>query len=91
MTRTYVLMNTDEGTEEEVLAKLRSIPGVVEAHVTDGIYDLIAEVVADSREAVKEILRSRIRALEHVRYTVSVDVVDEPAEVGGGVEASQVL
>lgn len=84
-------MNTDEGTEEEVLAKLREVPGVVEAHVTDGIYDLIAEVVADSREAVKEILRSRIRALEHVRYTVSVDVVDEPVEVGGGVEASQAL
>ncbi|MGC8970353.1 MAG: Lrp/AsnC family transcriptional regulator [Conexivisphaera sp.] len=77
MIRTYVLVNVDEGTEEEVLRRLRDVPGVVEAHLTDGIYDLILEVVASSREELKEILRSHIRPLEHVRYTVSLDVLEE--------------
>ncbi|MFP3229376.1 MAG: Lrp/AsnC ligand binding domain-containing protein, partial [Nitrososphaeria archaeon] len=50
MAKAFVLINTDTGTEEEVLRELRRIPNVTEAYVIYGVYDLVAKVEADSVE-----------------------------------------
>ena len=43
MVKVYVLINVETGSEEEVMAGLRSIPEVKEAHMVYGVYDARAQ------------------------------------------------
>ena len=76
LAKAFILINTDTGTEDQVLSELKKIPGVTEAYTIYGVYDLIAKVEADTLDKVKEIVSSRIRRLEHVRSTLSMMVVE---------------
>ena len=48
MPKAYVLLNTEIGAESKVLKALKKIQGVEEAHNLWGIYDIIANIKADS-------------------------------------------
>jgi len=76
MPEAIVLINTDIGTEEEVLNMLGNIEGVTEAYIVYGVYDIVAKVQAPSTEALKEIISSRIRKIPKVRSTLTMIVVE---------------
>lgn len=76
MALAYVLINSDMGAEEEVLKQLRQTPGVKEAYLVYGVYDMIVKVEAESMEEVKEIITWKIRRLEKVRSTLSLIVIE---------------
>ncbi|RLG81370.1 MAG: Lrp/AsnC family transcriptional regulator [Thermoprotei archaeon] len=76
MPEAVVLINTDIGTEEEVLNTLGSIDGVVEAYIVYGVYDIVAKVQASTTEALKEIISSKIRKIPKVRSTLTMIVVE---------------
>ncbi|OYT51446.1 MAG: AsnC family transcriptional regulator [Desulfurococcales archaeon ex4484_204] len=76
MPEAVVLLNTDIGTEEEVLNTLGSIDGVVEAYIVYGVYDIVAKVQASTTEALKEIISSKIRKIPKVRSTLTMIVVE---------------
>ena len=44
----YLLLNTEIGAENQVLNALRKIEGVKEAHNLWGVYDIIANIKADT-------------------------------------------
>ena len=44
MTLSYVLINVELGSEDELLAEVRKIPQVKECHRIYGVYDRIAKV-----------------------------------------------
>ena len=67
-----MLMNTELAKEEEVVKELMKIEGVREAYALYGIYDVIAEVEAESMEKIREIVLTRIRRLENVRTTITL-------------------
>ncbi len=67
-----MLMNTELAKEEEVVKELMKIEGVKEAYALYGIYDVIAEVEAESMEKIREIVLTRIRRLENVRTTITL-------------------
>jgi hypothetical protein len=48
MPTAYILLNTEIGAENHVLKALKKIEGVEEAHTLWGIYDIIANVEAES-------------------------------------------
>lgn len=75
--KAYVLMNTDLAKEEEVVKALREIEGVKEAYALYGIYDVIAEVEAETMEKIREIVLTRIRRLESVRTTITLITMGE--------------
>ena len=54
-------MDADLGREEELLADLRSIPGVKSVHVVYGVYDIILDVEVDSMDKLKETVAWNIR------------------------------
>jgi len=72
MRKAFVLINTALGSELEVLAELKKIDGVVEAREVYGVYDVVAEVEAETEKTLKEIVFSRIRTLKHVRSTLTL-------------------
>lgn len=71
-----VLLNTDIGSEDEVLEQLSRIDGVVEASVVYGVYDVVVKVRARTIEELKEIITNRIRKLSKVKSTLTMIVVE---------------
>ncbi|MGA3108210.1 MAG: Lrp/AsnC ligand binding domain-containing protein [Candidatus Bathyarchaeia archaeon] len=72
----YVLLNVDPGSEENVLKEVRKTANVKECHRVYGIYDMIAKVEADSMDGLKEIITWKIRRLPGVRSTVTTMVIE---------------
>ena len=73
----FVLINTEIGAMEEVLAALRKISGVEEAYSVYGVYDIIAKIRAESMDKLKEIVTWHIRRLNRVRSTLTMIVIEE--------------
>lgn len=76
MQLSYVLINVELGSEEEVLREVRKVPNVKECHRLYGIYDMIAKVEADSMDTLKQVVTWKIRRLTGVRSTVTTIVIE---------------
>jgi DNA-binding Lrp family transcriptional regulator len=77
MPKALVLMNVESGSEDEVLKELKRLEGVEEAYTSYGVYDLIAKIKADTMEQLKETVTRKIRALNKVRSTLTLIIIDE--------------
>ena len=67
-----MLINVEAGSEDEVLKKLRNMKRVKAAYFVYGIYDLIANVEAETVEELKDAVLMEIRGLEKVASTVTL-------------------
>lgn len=74
MPEAYVLINTEVGSEEEVLKKLKKLESVKEAHCVYGTYDLVAKVEADNMDKLKEVTTWKVRKINKVRSTLTMIV-----------------
>jgi DNA-binding Lrp family transcriptional regulator len=72
----YVLLNVEPGSEEQVLNEVRKVPNVKDCHRIYGLYDMIAKVEADSMDGLKEIITWKIRRLPGVRSTLTTIVIE---------------
>lgn len=70
--RAFVLINVETGSEDEVLTKLRNMKRVKAAYFVYGIYDLIANVEAETVEELKDAVLTEVRGLEKVASTVTL-------------------
>jgi DNA-binding Lrp family transcriptional regulator len=71
----FVLINTEIGSEEEVVKQIKKLPAVKEAYLVYGVYDIVAKVEADTMDKLKEIVSWNIRRLEKVRSTLTMLVM----------------
>jgi len=65
----FVLINTETGSESEVLESLKKIDAMQEAYMVFGVYDVVAKVEADTMDKLKEIITWHVRRLDKVRST----------------------
>lgn len=72
MKTAYVLINCKLGSEEDILNILRNMKTVKEAHGTFGAYDIIAEVVAETSQKLREEITWKIRKLVDIRTTLTL-------------------
>jgi DNA-binding Lrp family transcriptional regulator len=77
MPTAFVLINTEIGSESDVLKELKKVEGVEEASAVYGVYDIVARVKADTMDKLKELVTWRIRRLDKVRSTLTMIVVEE--------------
>jgi len=75
----FVLVNTEIGSESEVLTALKKVDGVQEAYTVYGVYDIIAKIGAETMDKLKEIVTWHIRRLDKVRSTLTMIVIEEPS------------
>jgi DNA-binding Lrp family transcriptional regulator len=75
MLTVYVLVNTGIGSTVDVAENLRRLNGIDEAHVLDGMFDIVAKMRAENSDKVKEI-SGKISKIENVVGTISM-IVDE--------------
>ncbi|QOJ78142.1 Lrp/AsnC ligand binding domain-containing protein [Infirmifilum lucidum] len=76
MATAYVLINCDIGKERAVLEELKKVPGVIEANLLYGVYDIIVKIVGKDDKEVREVVLTRIRMLPGVRRTLTMPVVE---------------
>jgi DNA-binding Lrp family transcriptional regulator len=65
-------MNCDLGSEKNVIASLKEIEDVKEAHGTLGLYDIIAKIESDSEEKIRNIVTSQIRKMTKIHSTMTL-------------------
>jgi len=73
----FVLINTEIGSESEVLEALKKIDTVEEAYMVYGVYDVVAKVKANTMDKLKEIVTWHVRRLDKVRSTLTMIVIEE--------------
>ena len=76
--KAYVLMNTELGEEAATVRALSEMEGIKRVYALYGIYDVIAEVEAESMDKIKELVFTKIRRLENVRTTITLITYGEP-------------
>jgi DNA-binding Lrp family transcriptional regulator len=72
VTSAFLLINIEFLIGDEVMTKLRNMPEVVDVYRVQGMYDIIAKVVLDSEEELKELVSERIRKIEGITGTVTI-------------------
>ena len=75
--RAVILINTNVGTEDEVLNQLKQIPEVREAYITYGIYDIVAIIEAEKFDELRSVVVNKIRKLPNVKSTTTLIVVEK--------------
>ena len=78
MPAAYVLLNTEIGTENQVLKVLKKIEGVEEAHTLWGVYDIIANIKADNMEKLKYIITKRIEKIGKINSKLTMIITEKP-------------
>ncbi|MGD2142548.1 MAG: Lrp/AsnC ligand binding domain-containing protein [Candidatus Bathyarchaeota archaeon] len=78
--KAFVLINTELGQEAAVVESLGKVEGITDVHALYGIYDVIAQVEAESMDKVKEIVFNNIRRLETVKTTITLITYGEGIE-----------
>ena len=76
MPTAYVLLNTEIGAENQVLKELRRIEGVQEAHGLWGVYDVIANVKAETVEKLRYIINKRIGQVGRINTKLTMLITE---------------
>lgn len=75
MEMVYVLVNTLPGALEKVYTELLKKPGVVDASVVTGPYDIIAKIEGDRITEALGIIVREVRKIEGIKSTETLVVV----------------
>ena len=76
MSNAFVLLNTELGSEENIIRDLRNLEEVKEVTRVYGVYDIIAKVESDTMDKVKEIITWKLRKLNGVKSTLTMIVIE---------------
>lgn len=75
MIAAYVLIQTDTGQAAAVAGALRDVPGVSDAAVVAGPYDVIARAQARNVDELARLVISKVQTLGGVARTLTCPVV----------------
>ncbi len=76
MPSAYVLLNTEIGAEAEVVRELKKVEGVESTFNLWGVYDVIANVRADSLAGLSEIINRKIERIRKIHSKLTMIVSD---------------
>ena len=80
MTKAFVLINCELGSEEHVISELKTFSDVKEVQGTFGAYDIITEISSESIEKIRETITWKIRKIEKIRSTLTLTKVEGQGE-----------
>ena len=82
MPTAYVLINSDLGTDESIITKIKEVLSA-EKNVefttqgVYGIYDIVLKISSDNTDILRNIITYKIRKINNVQSTLSMMVVEE--------------
>ena len=82
MPTSYVLINSDLGTDESIIVKIKQIlngeKGIkYEIQGVYGVYDIILKISSDSIDNLRSTITNRIRKITSVQSTLTMMVIEE--------------
>ena len=78
MPTAYILLNTEIGAESQVLKALKNIDGVEEAHTLWGVYDIIANIKAETIEKLRFIIKNQIENIGRINSKLTMILTETP-------------
>jgi|TARA_B100000809_G_scaffold128168_1_gene126252 DNA-binding Lrp family transcriptional regulator len=78
----YVLINSDLGTDESIISKIKEIlKNEKDVEFTTqgvyGIYDIVLKISSDNTDILRNIITYKIRKINKVQSTLTMMVVEE--------------
>lgn len=82
MPTTYILINSDLGSDVEIIQKIKQIldgeSGIkYEIQGVYGVYDIIVKITAESMDLLRSIITNKIRKIDKVYSTLTMMVIEE--------------
>jgi len=75
MSIAFVLINTDMGSEQDVIKELKDLNMVSDVYGVYGVYDLILRLEAESLDDIKDAISQHIRTIKGVKSTLTMIVM----------------
>jgi len=76
MSKAFVFLNCDPNLESKVVGEMNRISGVSQASKISGIYDIVAEVDANSEIGISKIVK-KFRSIASIRSCLTMIVADK--------------
>ena len=78
----YILLNSDLGTDESVITKIKNIlsdekDAQYEIQGVYGVYDIILKLISNNPENLRAIITNKIRNLKDIQSTLTMMVIEE--------------
>ena len=78
----YVLINSNLGTDVEIITKIKKMMAnqnnvKLEIHGVYGVYDIIVKLSSDDNTKLRSIVTSDIRKIENVQSTLTMMVIQQ--------------
>ena len=82
MPTAYVLINSDLGTDESIISKIKEILNDEKnieftTQGVYGIYDIVLKISSDNTDILRNIITYKIRKINKVQSTLTMMVVEE--------------
>jgi len=83
----YVLINSDLGTDESIISKIKEIlKDEKDIEFTTqgvyGIYDIVLKISSDNTDILRNIITYKIRKINKVQSTLTMMVIEEQEKSG---------
>lgn len=76
MTKAYLMINCEAGSEAQVLDELKTISGIRAAELTLGRHDILALLETSSVDELRDTIIMRIRKIPEILSTTTLMCVD---------------
>lgn len=78
----FILLNSDLGSDQEIVTKIKEILGVEKGLKFDvqgvyGIYDIVVKIESDNADHLRSVITNKIRKIDKVQSTLTMMVIDE--------------
>ena len=83
MPTTYILLNSDLGSDVEIIKKIKEILDnegksvQYEVQGVYGVYDIVVKISSDSMDHLRSIITNKIRKIDKVYSTLTMMVIEE--------------
>ncbi len=82
MPTAYVLLNSDLGSDETIISKIKEILDKeenikYEVQGVYGVYDIVLKVSSDNSEKLRGVITNKIRKIDKVQSTLTMMVIEE--------------
>ena len=81
MPTSYILINSDLGTDESIITKLKDILAnendvQYEIQGVYGVYDIVLKISSDDMDTLRSTITNKIRKITSVQSTLTMMVID---------------
>ena len=82
MPTAYVLLNSDLGSDESIISKVKEIlDGEENIHYevqgVYGVYDIVLKISSDNTDNLRAVITNKIRKIDKVQSTLTMMVIEE--------------